>query len=214
MRVTVEWIAAWFGKFNAAYFGGKLPEPRLRISSARTRLGSLGYKVRHKMLRTEFYDYVLSISARYDLPEREHQQTLLHEMIHYYISYNGLRDTSSHGKLFRTIMNELNSRYGWNISVTTKLSAEQRSTAVVKGKAYLVLAVELTDGRRMLTVVNPHFAQALNRRIAVLPEVKAHRWLQSNDEYFALFPAVRSLRGRIVSMDVYNHFASGQANGK
>ena len=45
-------------------------------------------------------------NTRVDLPEREVEDTIIYEMIHYHIGYNWLEDASAHGPLFLSIMNE------------------------------------------------------------------------------------------------------------
>lgn len=206
MQITKEWLTHWFVKFNADYFGGELPMPRFGLTRAATRLGSFSCKHRRRLLHTEVYDFAIRLSIRYDLSEREYQQTLLHEMIHYHIAYHGLRDTSPHGRLFRAIMTELNSRYGWQISVSSRLTPAQRATAADSGKTYLVLAMKLNDGRCFLSVVNERYRMRLESLLRMVPDVRDHRWINSQDSYFAAFPAVRSLRMRRVERSVYEHF--------
>ena len=114
-----ETLKAWFAQFNREYFNGQLPEPRLLLSKSRTRLGSMSYQRKRSWGRTRNSDYTIRISTYYDCGEREWQNVMLHEMIHLYIASKHLRDTSSHGKLFRQYMDYLNSNYGWNIRVST-----------------------------------------------------------------------------------------------
>lgn len=120
MNLTVEILKEWFVRFNADYFDGTLPLPRLALSRARTRLGSISYKRRRRWLKTEVYDFCIRVSTYYACSERDYQNVLLHEMIHYYIAYHRLRDTSAHGRLFRKMMAELNIRYGWQISISAR----------------------------------------------------------------------------------------------
>ena len=57
---------------------------------------------------TKYYDFKLRINKRIDLPEQEIEDIIIHEMIHYHIAYNGIKDTSTHGRVF---MNKI-SRWG------------------------------------------------------------------------------------------------------
>ena len=41
-------------------------------------------------------------------------------MIHYYIAYKGIRDSSAHGKIFRSLMSVVNTRHGRHVSVSVK----------------------------------------------------------------------------------------------
>ena len=204
MQITVEWIERWFTVFNREYFGDRLPVPRLSLSRSRTRLGSMTCKRRLSFGRKRFYDYAIHLSNYYDMGERDYQNVLLHEMIHYSIAYTGLRDTSPHGTVFRGMMEALNCKYGWSISVSTRMQGKQVAERARKPKQYLVLAIALTDGRSMLSVVNPRYATVLNLRIRSIAELKHYGWYTTQDDYFFGFPQVRSLRGKLVTADLYN----------
>ena len=109
----------WFTTFNEQYFDSVLPLPRLALSRSRTRLGSMSCKRVTRLLRgTKFSDFTIRLSNYYDLSEREFQNVLLHEMIHYHIAYTGVKDSSPHGVVFRRKAEVFNRKYGWNIKVT------------------------------------------------------------------------------------------------
>ena len=111
MKTTVEYIEHKFNEFNALMFNGELPMLPIKLSNARTFLGQLGYKKRQKEDgKMECYDFVLRINTKYELPESEIEDTLIHEMIHYFIHWHQLEDTSQHGEMFHMMMNGIN---GW-----------------------------------------------------------------------------------------------------
>ena len=83
MTLTTDILRAWFRQFNADYFGDELPVPRLVLSKARTRLGTMACKCQRRLLKRVYTDFTIRISTYYDCSEREYQETLLHEMIHY-----------------------------------------------------------------------------------------------------------------------------------
>ena len=93
MKPTLKYIKEQFGTFNRAYFGGKLPEPAFALSHARTILGQFCCRRSRRWLtgRRKPSGCTIRISTYYDIPERECQNVLLHEMIHYYIAYNGIK---------------------------------------------------------------------------------------------------------------------------
>lgn len=147
MALTIDILHAWFRQFNADYFGDELPVPRIALSKARTRLGTMSCRRVRKLLRWTYTDFTIRISTYYECSEREYQETLLHEMIHYYIAYKNISDTSSHGKVFRQIMLQLNNEHGWNITITSsmrnhKLTPVQRKITVAN--YFLVLAMSST----------------------------------------------------------------------
>ena len=205
MTLTTDILHTWFRQFNADYFGDELPVPRLVLSKARTRLGTMACKCQRRLLKRVYTDFTIRISTYYDCSEREYQETLLHEMIHYIIGYTGLKDTSSHGLVFRGMMDKLNRTYGWDIRVMTSTKGWKVSEQVVKKKkaqgpqTYLILAIEMQDGKHYLSRVNPGFARRIEGQLVKLREVKSHCWYTTQKNYFEDYPQVRSLRGRRIS---------------
>ena len=205
MIVTVEWMEEWFRRFDHDYFGGKLPVPELGLTRAKTRLGQLAYKRATRWGRTKLYDFKLSMRTYYEMTDRQAKSVLLHEMIHYIIGFTGLKDTAPHGIVFRGMMDNLNRKYGWDIRVMTstkgwKVSewAEERQKA--KGpQIYLMLAIEMQDGKHYLSRVNPSFARRIESKLALVRELRSHRWYTTHEPYFEDYPQVRSLRGRRIS---------------
>lgn len=195
----------WFRRFDHDYFGGKLPVPELGLTRAKTRLGQLAYKRATRRGRTKLYAFKLSMSTYYDMTDRQAKSVLLHEMIHYIIGFTGLKDTAPHGIVFRGMMDNLNRKYGWDIRVMTstkgwKVSewAEERQKA--KGpQIYLMLAIEMQDGKHYLSRVNPSFARRIESKLALVRELRSHRWYTTQEPYFEDYPQVRSLRGRRIS---------------
>lgn len=203
MKLTTDILHKWFILFNDEYFGGELPVPRLALSKARTRLGTMSCKCTRRMFRRVYSDFTIRISTFYDCSEREYQETLLHEMIHYYITYRHIPDTSSHGRVFREMMQRINSRHGWHITVsaTHRLQpACQAATPVT----YVVLAIVKDDGTRMFSVVNPKAARGIDIQAHSVKEIADHRWYMTQDQYFSDFPKVRTLRARRVTAAIYD----------
>ena len=101
MKATVPYIEQKFEVFNRQMFGGKLPKIPVELSDAKTFLGQCVYKKRRKPFgKTELYDFRLRINTRVDLPEREIEDTIIHEMIHYYIGYNSWKMPRHMGRFF------------------------------------------------------------------------------------------------------------------
>lgn len=195
----------WFKRFDQEYFGGKLPLPELGLTRAKTRLGQLAFKRSSRWGRTKLYDFKLSMSTYYDMTDKQAKCVLLHEMIHYIIGYTGLKDTAPHGVVFRGMMDSLNRKYGWDIRVMTSTKGWKVSETVVARKKaagpqiYLILAVELKDGKYFLSRVSPRFARSLERQLLTAKEVSSYDWYTTQESYFEDFPQVRSLRGRRIT---------------
>lgn len=205
MIVTIDWMEEWFKRFDQEYFGGKLPLPELSLTRAKTRLGQLAFKRASRWGRTKLYDFKLSMSTYYDMTEQQAKSVLLHEMIHYIIGYTGLKDTSPHGVVFRGMMDNLNRKYGWDIRVMTSTKGWKVSERVAEKKkakgpqTYLMLAIELKDGKFYLSRVNPGFARRIEKQLPMIRELRSHRWYTTQESYFEDYPQVRSLRGRRIT---------------
>ena len=205
MIVTIDWMEEWFKRFDQEYFGGKLPLPELSLTRAKTRLGQLAFKRASRWGRTKLYDFKLSMSTYYDMTEQQAKSVLLHEMIHYIIGYTGLKDTSPHGVVFRGMMDNLNRTYGWDIRVMTSTKGWKVSERVAEKKkakgpqTYLMLAIELKDGKFYLSRVNPGFARRIEKQLPMVRELRSHRWYTTQESYFEDYPQVRSLRGRRIT---------------
>lgn len=203
MTLTEELLRTWFQQFNAEYFGNKLPEPRLIVSSTRIRLGCFSWHSEPKY----FYGldvlsgFTIRVSNYYDMQERQYQETLLHEMIHFYIAYQHLKDNGTHGRLFREYMNRIN-RQGWHITVSLPRNQLPLS-ARYRNLQYLVLSFVDRFQNHYLTVVNPSYKNFLERKLARNHDFIMHRWFISTDAYFSSFPRVRTLRVRKVSKEEF-----------
>ena len=205
MIVTIDWMEEWFKRFDQEYFGGKLPLPELGLTRAKTRLGQLAFKRSSRWGRTKLYDFKLSMSTYYDMTDKQAKSVLLHEMIHYIIGYTGLKDTAPHGVVFRGMMDSLNRKHGWDIRVMTstkgwKVSERVEERQKAKGpQTYLMLAIEMQDGKHYLSRVNPSFARRIESKLVLVRELRSHRWYTTQEPYFEDYPLVRSLRGRRIS---------------
>lgn len=193
MQPTEEYIREHFDFYNRTMFGGTLPVPPIHLTNARTYMGMMTCRKRVGLFgRKHFSNFALRISRRFDYTEAELQDTIIHEMIHYYIAYNQLQDISAHGPQFRQMMDEINRMYGRHITVTHRSSREERLRAIgPKPRPRIFAIVEMHDGQHFIKAV-PRIGQriiAMHRRIASSPQVKSWRWYYSTDPYFALFPS-------------------------
>lgn len=197
-------MRAWFDTFNRQYFNGELPLPRLALGNSRTRLGSMSCRRRRTLTGWRFSDFAIRLSTYYDCTEREMQTVLLHEMIHYYIAWKGIRDDAPHGSVFRSIMNRLNTRHGWDISVSASMRGRKTAAPHNDRRPRLVLALENSRGECFLTVVNPRYAAQLKSRLKNAVDATQRAWFVSTDPFFSDFTTVRSLRARKVKREVFD----------
>lgn len=204
MQIDTLWMKTNFMRFNTQYFDGVLPLPRLRAGRSRTQLGTMSCKRKTSWGRTKLYDFTISLSNYYDQTEHQFQSVLLHEMIHLSIAVSGVKDTSPHGVVFRALMQRLN-RDGWDIQIMTKTrdytKAYTGSATVIA--QYIVLALEMNDGKRFLSSVNPKFVRDINQQLRTIPQISHYAWFTTSDRWFETMPKVRSLRGRRVTAEVF-----------
>lgn len=127
MKPSLEYIQAHFDEYNRQYFGGALPTLPIKLSHARGFLGKVTFVKRRSWLFGPYKNenFVLRINVKIDLPEEVVQDTILHEMIHYYIAVNQWKDTSAHGKLFRAEMARINKEGNRHIRISYRLSLEK-----------------------------------------------------------------------------------------
>ena len=122
MRPTKEYLEEKYTSFNNQIFEGQLPVIPIKLGKSKSALGYLKFR-RHKSLfgKESLSGFSIIISTFFDLTEAEIEDTLIHEMIHYYIYFNNIKDTSSHGPYFREKMAEINHLFGRNIHISYKL---------------------------------------------------------------------------------------------
>ncbi|MDE6384146.1 MAG: SprT-like domain-containing protein [Paramuribaculum sp.] len=198
MRPDQDFVEGRYDEFNRRMFGGRLPKVRMRLAQARTYLGKCIYKVR--LLpdgRREAYDFEIRVSTLMDLPERVVEDTIIHEMIHYFILVNGLQDTSSHGRIFRAIMASINDTHGRNIAISHKADAVQReSAAPVRRRWHVIAVVELADRRRVVKVlprVEPKVV-AYYKALKGMRQVRGVELYLHDNPFFDRFPTSTSMR--------------------
>ena len=205
MKATIPYIEQKFEEFNRQMFGGKLPKIPVELSDAKTFLGQCVFKKRKKPFgKMELYDFRLRINTRLDLPEREVEDIIIHEMIHYYIGYNRLEDTSAHGPLFLSIMNESNRKFGRNLTVSHKSTKEQREQLQDKHSHYHVIAVvNFHDGRTGIKVL-PRVLRSIlyyYNNVLANSEIASIQLYMSNNVFFNRYPNSSALKVHFLETD-------------
>lgn len=144
MILNAKQIEQYFNEWNKKAFNGVLPTPAFEITRAKRVFGQhirtfiMGEKV-----------HVIRISMFYDRPINEIIDTLVHEMLHYYIDYKDIYDSSSHGPVWRRYAKELNDKFGLNITKTSTTSGEANKSYLTKkqeNKMEWVIVAETSAG--------------------------------------------------------------------
>lgn len=187
MKADIPFIEKKFEEFNKLMFAGELPKLPIELSNAKTFLGQCVFKIRRLTNgKTEKYDFRLRINTRIDLPEQELEDTIIHEMIHFYIGINQLNDTSAHGQ----IMDAINVRYGRHMTITHKVTKEQREQAYDKRQHWHVVAiVEFKNDKTEIKVLPRIVPRILNyyNKIGAINSVSQIKLYMSNDIFFNRF---------------------------
>ncbi len=181
MKITVQDIERKFDRFNQEIFWGKLPPVPIELSRAKSFLGMCCCQ-KHKNFfgKEEKYNFKLRFSTQIDLSEQEFEDTLIHEMIHYYIGINRLKDTAPHGKIFRHLMQSINEQYGRHITISHKLSEEQMQQLSPPDKRSRIVAVVcLRDLRKGIKIL-PNIPEKIFGYCTALSK---HRDIQSVSLY-------------------------------
>ncbi len=194
MIATLPFVQETFDRFNALCFEGALPPVPIVLSKARTFLGKVEYKgVRGLFgLLSSNKDFRMKISTSFDLPQEELEDVVLHEMIHYYIAWKHLKDSSSHGKVFRSIMGQINSGYGRHVSISHKSRPGQVNARPRKPGMRNVCVTTFKDGSRGVTVACDTKVRELHRFFSRCPDICGIQWYGTDDPFFDKYPRSRT----------------------
>ncbi len=208
MIPTVEFIEKKFGEFNALMFEGKLPGLPIVLSSGKTFLGACAYKKRKTLFGgTKYYDFKLRINKRIDLPEADIEDIIIHEMIHYHIAYRGIKDTSTHGRVFKMLMNDINKRFGRHITISRKMNAEEKEQLCGdKRRPHVMAVVEFKNGKTGVKQL-PRVHQKIIAYCSALwkvDEIASVQLYITDEPYFNRFPTSTALKVHFVERDELN----------
>ena len=198
MKATLPFLQERFKQFNSQFFDGALPQVPLCLGRGRSYLGKLLFQRRKTLFGYSApKDLRIRINAQYDLPEQELEDVLLHEMIHLYITANGLRDRSAHGPLFRSVMSRLNAR-GRHIRISYRIPQDGVTHPDAPVRPQMVGISMLKDGRCGVTIPFPASRERVGRGLARAFPLASLRWFLSEDPWFRRFPRCRTPKIYIV----------------
>ena len=166
MNITISEIEVQFNKWNEVIFNKELPKPHFEICHTKSFLGQFQWK---KVMGEEVYK--IRISTFYDRPFDYYIDTIVHEMLHFYIRYNKINDTSSHGRIWKKYAAEISAKYGLNITRTSPTGGGVSEAIIEKKKQKknfheTVIVCKLKDGRYGAAVLPPTKISALIPRFA------------------------------------------------
>lgn len=192
MKATIPYIEKKFEEFNQQMFAGRLPKPPIELSDAKTFLGMCVYKTLKGVNgKEEKYDFRLRINTRIDLPEAEIEDTIIHEMIHYFIGVKQMEDSSAHGPLFLHMMNTINEKFDRHLTVSHKGTKEQNEQAIDTTPRWHVIAiVRFKNGKLGIKVIPRVLPRILTyyNKMSENKDVLEVKLYMSNNPYFNRFP--------------------------
>ena len=144
-------------------------------------------RVKHKAGRKEIEDKIVIYNKVEEFEPKFLDSILVHEMIHQYIIQNDLKDTRTHGKIFRNFMQRINRLFKDELQIRI---SERNPSLPLKGageKIHSLLLLQYENSEYFLAVVNPgkkEYFESLIKKNRRTWGIKKHFWAQSNDVYF------------------------------
>ena len=208
MRPTLQYIETKFDYYNNLCFGGKLRRPPIYLSTRYATMGlTKGIRKTGRDGSPEWTNLTIGISIRRDLPEEEYIDTLVHEMIHYYIMSNNLKDDSVHGSIFRKIMKEITDKYG--IKVTIEFSMTEEEMVNSRTRYRYICVAEHQDGRMFVAVVARNKVFEFWDLIPAMEGIEKVWWYVSDRVIFEQFPVAVSPTLHFIDASKLNHYLTG-----
>lgn len=202
VKPTLEFLKAKFSEFNVRIFGGRLPEIPLALCEVSSFVGQ--YK-RHGN------SHLLRFSTAFDLSERELEDTIIHEMIHYFIAYNGLYDRSAHGPLFKAMMNSINEAHDRNITVSRRTThGEMLDAKTAKKKWHVIAILHFSTGEKGVKVLPRVIPKILeyHRSLSAASNIRQIDLYLHNASWFNRFPTSVARRCHaITDVEIKEHLA-------
>lgn len=208
MRATLPFLEDRFDTYNQEIFRGELPRPLMHISSARSFMGQFKVERQRSITGKIKETYHLTLSERYDLDEDTLEDVVIHEMIHFLIHYKKVMDSSSHGKHFRELMNEINRRFGRHITLSHRCTKKELESDSAKAHSIVCLCT-MTDGRKLVCRVSQSKVFEIHRSFQEWDKVKKEEWYWVYGSYFNRYRRVLTPRLFSVDKEGLENIASG-----
>lgn len=200
MKATIKYVEQRVAEFNRRMFANRLPPIPIELGDA---AGYLGLFLSDRQ-KTSFK---LRINTRIDMPQDALDDVIIHEMIHYFIAWSGLVDSSPHGNIFRSIMLSINASHGRNIQISGRNSSPQeQEQAVSKRPTWHVIAeLEIADGTWGVKVL-PRVRQKVAAYAAAVrqaPNIRSVKLYLHNNPFFNRYPTSAALKYHSIDRDTF-----------
>lgn len=181
-RPTYEWCVEQFKRINELIFLNKLEIPKFKFVRTKSFSGMFCGLLNDKNK--------IKLSLYRQRTEFEFINILVHEMLHQWIFESGTKDTSSHGYWFKHYMYQINSTYGFNLSISTMVQKEIKTGKTAK-QIYVILFQY--DNEDCFQIISDNKIEMF---------MFQHRFLKHNPKLYvshdAFFTNLRKCRERII----------------
>lgn len=165
MKVTLDIISEKFDLFNDSYFNSELPRIEFKITKEKRRFGFFEYSRRYDAWSNRYIEVPIriGITSYYDMPEKSLDETLIHEMIHYYIAHKRIKDNNKHGRYFMMYASRISAASGYDI---TRYGSSEGMTLnnVGSSKEYFIMKFRFRG--------NDYFSRISKNRVGTADKIK------------------------------------------
>lgn len=201
MKPDKFYVEQKFSEFNSIFFQGKLPVIPIKMSNARSFLGKIVYKYKRDLSgKIRYYDFEMRISNKLDRAENVVEDTIIHEMIHLWIMWNQWCDTSAHGKIFKSVMNDINFRYNRNITIRYKAPSSEIA-ADKESKMHIICVAKLDNGSTGIIIPAKSRILEFRNTIQKIPQISQCEWVYTRNPFFNKYPRVRTIKIYYLSVE-------------
>lgn len=199
MKPTIEYIQKKFDEYNDRIFAGRLPKIPVLLSDAATFVGKCCFRQqRSSDGLIKCFDFSLRINTRIDYPESVIEDTIIHEMIHYFIHFNGLHDSAPHGELFVALMNRINISHNRNITIRHKSTPDEQIQArCAKRSWHVIAAIKFkTPGKHGVKVL-PRVGKTIltyDKAVRASSNIESADYYLSDNPFFNRYPNSGALK--------------------
>ena len=124
MYPDVEHMKEWFDEFNARFWDNKLPPIEFHVgyrgSGKKHTLGFFRNPSKHFPVGVHPEKCFISLNATFFIPEDEWRNTMVHEMVHYFVYMKYGKTAQGHGKEFKAEAKRISAISEFEIDTCTK----------------------------------------------------------------------------------------------
>lgn len=141
MIPTTDFLYSKFDEFNTMFFNDELPFIKITVNRSKNCHGCFHSvicrdcnNVKHQRAK------LITISKYYDVSAKEIEETLIHEMIHYYICHKAIKDNNSHGYKFREIAKQISDSSEYDITIFFDNTSAKLTRSYTKDYYYVTFS--------------------------------------------------------------------------